>query len=112
MKKLGLIIPFSIIFFFIPNKVFSEIGCLVGNSLLTNQVPSSGLYYGTPSYPSAPGCNWVLVRVIGGCAFGGRGYIKGDYEMQCPLDDYIPALLLLIGGIGFVHIRKTKFCNA
>jgi hypothetical protein len=40
-----------------------------------------------------------------------RGKVWNFDEVQCPLDDYIPFLLLVTGGLGYCSLRKKCFID-
>ena len=107
MKKTLFIIPIFLNFI-IYFKVVAETGCLVPGytELLTNQSGTTGPYFNLPNLPATEGCHWVLIYRISGCIGHGKGGVKGEYELQCPLDDFVP--ILLIFTIGMVSlIRKS-----
>ncbi len=105
MKKLLFIIPILLIFL-VPVFAFAETGCLVPGytELLINQSGVSGPYFNLPNLPAPQGCQWVLISRISGCIGHGRGGVKGVYELQCPIDDYVPILLFIT--IGTVLLKK------
>lgn len=41
-----------------------------------------------------------------------QGTKRTFYLYQCPIDDYIPLIILAIGGLGFFSIRKLKLVTA
>lgn len=40
-----------------------------------------------------------------------RGKVWDFDEIQCPLDDYIPLFILVMGGLGYYFLRKKSFIN-
>jgi hypothetical protein len=57
------------------------------------------------SFSSNPSC--LFVNPIGGGWVCGR---LGTYSLvTCPIDDYIPYIILAFGAIGFIFIRKYRY---
>ncbi|MET4083645.1 hypothetical protein ABIB40_003617 [Pedobacter sp. UYP30] len=110
MKNLCVIIPFLLI----SNLLFADSGCLIPGypELLTYQTnPPGGTFSNTPNSPPNPGCQWVLDTSLPfiGCVGHARGGTKGTYYQQCPIDDYVPLLLIGAGGFGFFILRRREF---
>lgn len=105
MKKSLFIIPIFLNFL-VSNWCFAETGCLVPgySELLIRQTMPGSPYFNLPNLPVEEGCHWVLTSYIGGCVGHGKGGVKGEYEMQCPFDDYVP--ILIIFTIGTVILKR------
>jgi len=110
MKKQLFIISF-VLLFFKPSSSFSTTGCLVPGytELLIVQTPPGGIIYSSiPNLQPLAGCWWVLETTISGCLGHGKVGVKGEYKMECPFDDYIPLLMIAIGGFGYVKLLSRK----
>lgn len=62
---------------------------------------------------TTPG-NSCWIRIVGGGSNAGDFGTYVDYgPLPCPIDDYIPLTILLIGGLSFFYIRNKhiNICN-
>ena len=116
MKKLGLIIPL-VLTLTIPIKLFAEYGCLVPGYpelLIYQTAPPGGVFSNNPNLQPGVNCQWMLdtSQPYLGCVGHGKGGIKGTYYQQCPIDDYIPLLLIFTAGFAFFQIRRKQVAVA
>lgn len=106
------------------NKVLAqqETGCLLPNGKLYYR--ENGVHGGKTNYRSNPNILMGSVFCIdvvtsnSNCKVGrknnaaNQGTKRTFYLYQCPLDDYIPLIMLFVGGISFFSIRKLGLINA
>ena len=103
-------------------------GCLLNNVVYTEKHPSlqnlgSPTYYRHPNVPlAADHCGWApnigsactvctggFINVVGSglVCFGPLEGKENTFSMElCPLDDFLPFLLIAGGGLGFFFLRK------
>lgn len=112
MKKQLFIISFVLLIAH-PNRSFAETGCLVPNypGLLTYQSVPGGVYSEQGMVLPPSGCWWVLKERISGCIGYGKPGLKAEYELECPIDDYIPILLIFTIGFGFFKLSRKVICT-
>lgn len=107
MKSQLFVIPF--LFFGVsPFLGFAESGCLVPGypELLLNQSGITGPYFNSPHiYPPAD-CWWSLVKHESGCIGHGRAGVKGEFEMQCPVDGSVYILIIFT-----IYFSLSKLVN-
>ncbi|RZJ19650.1 MAG: hypothetical protein EON51_16790 [Acinetobacter sp.] len=121
-----LILLFSLIL--LAKKTTGAEGCLIGSTTngtlyggsYTTPLFSPRIYTGSSPYPIACPANssvlhgtdlqQVLVFIFAvDCRIGTSGPSGTVYTFNlvpCPIDDYIPFLLLAAGGLGFFYLRK------
>ncbi len=95
-----------------------QTGCLLPNGFLhytvngtsggktnynTNPNIASSSVFCIATVVSNPNCR---VNKSNNAAF--QGTKRTFYLVQCPIDDYIPLIILAIGGVGFFSIRKSS----
>lgn len=69
----------------------------------TNGIKVSYSCYSTRSY-SVRDCAVKVPNSNGTFTYFGGVFAQNYY--QCPIDDYVPYIILLFGGIGFIIIRR------
>ena len=88
-------------------------GCLYGGYIYYTPQGTSG---GVPNYRKAPpgsrvltGAAFCVVNIGGSCRIDKKasqtGSLRTFYLVQCPIDDYVPLIILLVGGFAFYTIR-------
>lgn len=101
-----------LIFIFISTSSSATTGCIDASKALiyTSYQSGQNYYRSSVSTPSSPGC--LFASTGGICSIGGPGAnngLLGDTNLEeCPIDDYAWLILLLFGGLGFVHLRKKN----
>lgn len=97
-------------------------GCLLPNGKIHYQ--ENGVHGGKTNYNSNPNvlvstvfCVTVVAtnpncRVNKKSNAANQGTKRKFYLVQCPIDDYVPFIILAIGGLGFMSIRKLKLTIA
>ncbi|WP_090992825.1 hypothetical protein [Pedobacter insulae] len=95
-----------------------QTGCLLPNGRIHYQ--ENGVHGGKTNYNTNPNvlistvfCVTVVTtnpncRVNKKKNAANQGTKRKFYLVQCPLDDYVPLIILAIGGLGFFSIRKLK----
>jgi len=123
MKKLKIILGIVGLLAFWNLNANAIDGCRIGNNLYTSQNGSgSGItYYNTIPVTNANGyclrtgttttlCKtrvWFIVWIE--VDSGTRGdYGPSNPPAYCPIDDYIPFILLATGGLGFFYLRRKN----
>lgn len=113
---------FVVFIFFVSNKLFAAQGCLFGGQVYTT--PPSGWYQWTnPIQDNCPGGSTTSTTYadvsgspgsscrIGFLGFAGTGNIV-NYDIEfCPIDDYIPLIIVMAGATGAYFLRKNQFAN-
>ncbi|TCC92243.1 hypothetical protein EZ428_10985 [Pedobacter frigiditerrae] len=117
-------------------KVFAAQGCLIGSTIYTTFVQNvyGGFFgnrpqYASPVLPALYGAcpaldqNRYALReqyhigypfAITNCGLttsynsNNIGVLYNYTEIKCPIDDYIPFLILSVGGLGFFYLRRTN----
>lgn len=110
MERQLFIIPFVLLILKSP-LVFATEGCLVAgypDLLVTQPLPGSTYANEGALYPAA-NCWWTLVTYSSGCIGHGKGGVKGNYEMQCPIDSYVPILVIFTIGCALLKLTKPSF---
>ena len=89
---------------------FAEQGCLVPGytELLIRQDRAGAPYFNSPNLPAPLGCEWILISFISGCIGHGKGGIKGEFELQCPLDDNVTLILVLSIAIALLKLKAPN----
>ena len=109
------------IFFFllINNILFAVTGCLSGTKVYTKP-PSGWTQWSVPIEDNCPSGasisdNYANVntisstgRSIGFWGLGGSGVLIDYSIMNCPIDDYIPLVIVLVGVTGVMFLRKNQ----
>lgn len=102
-----------------PSKVFSAqpiTGCLYSGYIYYTPDGSSG---GLPNYKKYPQGQRVTTNaafckqvIPGNCRIDKKsnqtGTLRTFYLVQCPIDDHVLVLTLLIGGLAFFMLRRVK----
>jgi hypothetical protein len=76
----------------------------------------SGVLYNSSGAVIPTACGWVTPKVVNSNWSGSLqsqcssyGGVAGGYVgLGCPLDDYIPFIIVLIGAVGFIYIRNNR----
>lgn len=119
MKKFLLLI---VLIALVNDNLFAASGCLRAGQVYRN--PPSGLNgWSSPIQDNCPSgastsTQYAEVNSIGGsCSIGflglgGSGTLV-NYDIEfCPIDAYIPLMLLLTGGIAIYFLRKELLCGS
>jgi predicted membrane-bound mannosyltransferase len=101
------LIFFVICLFFYANKVNAQTqGCLVSGVLYNTSaavIPNTACGWATPA---AAASTWTNSQKNQCISYGG---VAGGYnQIPCPLDDYVPYIVAVIGGLGFIYIRNNN----
>lgn len=73
-----------------------------------DRVPSSAVFCRTNTTNPPKTC--YIYSWVSGTSDNYNGTLVNFYYVNCPLDDYIPFILLAIGGLGFFYLRgRNKF---
>lgn len=124
-SRVFILVSLMLLFFY--NSTFADVGCLADGSnniykVLNGQFNPAGpggpypnYNYGTSSVnrvdQTTVYCRQSSLTI---CWIGGGGLPSGygtiiTYSVtQCPLDDYIPILLIASGGFGFIVLRNKN----
>jgi len=88
---------------------------MTGTTTTTNVCGTGTLSYSgvQTKYSKPSGCSWVPLSTSGTCKVNapeGSNLcgIIGLYTLSCPIDDYIPYLILLLTGLGFITLRNNR----
>ncbi|MFI5450538.1 hypothetical protein ACHMWN_00095 [Pedobacter sp. UC225_61] len=85
-------------------------GCVLNSNLtkIYTSLQSGTTYRSTTSSTALSGC--VYKQTTNSCTVSGLGAgFKGDTTiLNCPIDNYVWLILLSLGGLGFMHIRKKS----
>lgn len=106
------------------SKAFAQqqTGCLLPNGRIHYQ--ENGVHGGKTNYNTNPNvlistvfCVTVVTtnpncRVNKKSNAANQGTKRKFYLVPCPIDDYIPLIILAIGGFGFFSIRRLKLVIA
>lgn len=91
-------------------------GCLYSGYIYYTPDGTSG---GFPNFRKAPpgsrvltGSAFCVVNIGGSCRVDKKvnqtGSLRTFYLVQCPIDDYVPLIILLVGGFAFFTVRRVK----
>ena len=118
MKFLKLILAAFLLF--IGAKTYGQTtftnGCYVASQRAAYALTGTTCNKGFLDCSNSPTGNYIVITrmtttACTSCSFGGvqRAGVLVDFAVfRCPLDDYIPLVILGIAGIGIVFIRRLK----
>ena len=107
-----------VLLFLLNDTSFASTGCLRSGQVYTT--PPSGWYqWESPTQSECPvgastSTQYASINstsstrcTTGFLGFGGNGVLV-DYDIEyCPIDDYVPLIILLLGGITSVLLRRN-----
>ncbi len=109
---------FVVFIFFVSNKLFAAQGCLKGGLVYTSP-PSGWRSWWTDSIDdscssgASTSDTYAYVYTISNSAcsvalfnWGGSGVLVDYSIMNCPIDDYIPILIVLTGSTYFLFLKR------
>lgn len=101
-----------LLFFLVSTSSNAVPGCVNGarNAIHTSLHPS-GKYWQNSSTSSSPGCLYFYTGGI--CSIGSQNANNGMLgdtanPQECPIDDYIWIMMILLGALGFYFIRQKN----
>lgn len=94
-----------------------QTGCLFNSRLYYTPNGTSG---GFPNYNTNPNIlltsAFCVVNIGGTCRVNKKsnqqGTLRTFYLTPCPIDDYVPLLILGVGGFTFLMLRQKKLTTA
>ncbi len=108
--------------FLVSNNLLAAQGCLKGTQVYTNP-PSGWNQWSNPiddNCPSGASTSDTFAYVsnitstncsIGFFGWGGSGKLVDYSIMNCPIDDYIPLIIVFAGATGVYFLRRNQFAN-
>jgi hypothetical protein len=110
-------ITFILIIALLSIKVKAATGCVLTSDkskIYTKKNGGAGStdYRTTNVSTALSGC--VYKQTTTSCTVGGSGpgFLGDTTVLNCPIDDYVWLILLLFGGLGFVHIRNKNWLKS
>ena len=108
---------FFVFLFLISNDLFADTGCLKGGKVYINS-PSGWNQWTSPISDNCPGGSTTATTYayvnsitstscsIGFLGWSGSGVLVDYGIMNCPIDDYIPILIVLTGSTYFLFLKR------
>lgn len=75
-----------------------------------DRVPGANVYCRTNTTNPTTTCQ--INSYVSGTSSNPNGVMVNFYYVNCPLDDYAPLLVLLVGGLGWFLIRQSRLAYA